>query len=414
MTGVEAARRLLASSRLRELGRSRFDGEAFLTGGSLRDRLLGLPTRDLDLAVTGDPRAAAEGLAERTAGSCFPLGRAPFVTWRVRWGDDQVDVWGIAGGIEPDVLRRDFTVNAMFWRLPRGPLLDLVGGLDDLAAGRVRVVRPENLRDDPLRVLRGVRLLATHPQLRLTAETERLLGAAARGLAGVARERVCEELSKLLAGRAAARALAVAARIGVLQVLVPQWEGYRHAPEATALAGELAARRSGRGRLARGAADVAPAVLAAPACAFPDPWRAEAAVAALAAIGWPARAAERAAAAAALGERLAPLLGRDARAQRELAADAGDLLDAALAWAVARGTTDGAHLLPPALALLAWQRRFAARPQLLSGDEIAVLLALPPGPERGDAVRALRRARARGDVRTAAQARRHLASRTPR
>ena len=409
MTGVEAARRLLASSRLRQLARAGIDGQVFLTGGSLRDRLLGLPTHDLDLAVTGNPRAAAEALAAHLRGSCFPLGRAPLVTWRVRAEARQVDVWGIAGGIDEDVLRRDFTVNAMFWRLPRGPLLDLVGGLDDLAAGRIRVVRPANLRDDPLRVLRAVRLLATHPQLRLTSATERLLAEAARGLAGVARERVCDELRTLLAGRAAARALAVAARIGVLQVLLPEWDGYAHAPEAEALAGELARRQAGRGPLARGAAEVAPAVLAAAAAGFPDAWHEGPAAAALAAAGWPARAAAHATAAAALGERLAAFLGRDTPAERALAAGADDLLEAALAWAVARGAAGGSDLLPPAAALLRWQRRFSARPPLLSGAEIADLLDLPPGPARGLAVRDLRLAQARGELRNAAQARRRLA-----
>jgi len=409
MTGVEAAGRLLASSRLRQLGQAGIDGQAFLTGGSLRDRLLGIPTHDLDLAVTGNPRTAAEVLATHLGGSFFPLGRAPLVTWRVRAPGLQVDVGGIAGGIEEDVLRRDFTVNAMFWRLPRGPLLDLVGGLDDLAAGRVRVVRPENLRDDPLRVLRAVRLLATHPQLRLTSATERLLTVAARGLAGVARERVCNELRSLLAGRAAERALAVALRIGVLQVLLPAWDAYAHANEAEALAGELAVRQAGRGPLARGAADVAPAVLAAAAAGFPHTWHEEPATAALAAAGWPARAAAHATAAAALGERLAAVLGRDTPAERGLAAGAGDLIEGALAWALARSAAHSRDLLPPAAALLRWGRRFSARPHLLSGSEIADLLSLPPGPARGDAVRALRLAQARGEVRTAAQARRRLA-----
>ena len=410
MTGVEAARRLLASSRLRQLARAGIDGQVFLTGGSLRDRLLGLPTHDLDLAVTGNPRAAAEALAAHLRGSCFPLGRAPLVTWRVRAEARQVDVWGIAGGIEEDVLRRDFTVNAMFWRLPRGPLLDLVGGLDDLAAGRIRVVRPANLRDDPLRVLRAVRLLATHPQLRLTSATERLLAEAARGLAGVARERVCDELRTLLAGRAAARALAVAARIGVLQVLLPEWDGYAHASEAEALAGELAGRQAGRGPLARGAAEVAPAVLAAAAAGFPDAWHEGPAAAALAAAGWPARAAAHADGRG-RARRASGGVPRPRHAGRAGAGGRSGRSPRGRAGVGGRPRRGGRQRPPPprrgSAALAA---RFSARPPLLSGAEIADLLDLPPGPARGVAVRALRLAQARGEVRTAAQARRRLAS----
>ena len=96
---------------------------------------------------------------------------------------------------------------------------------------------------------------------------------------------------------------------------------------------------------------------------------------------------------------------------RELADGGEALLEPALAWAVARGELTGSKSkAAPGQALLRWRRRFSARPHLLSGAEIADLLALPPGPARGDAVRALRLAQARGEVRTVAQARRRLAS----
>ncbi|MBZ5588626.1 MAG: hypothetical protein LAO05_08685 [Acidobacteriia bacterium] len=415
MTGPEAARRLLASVALRKLAPLAGGGQLFLTGGSLRDRLLGLPTRDLDLSVTGDPQAAAVALAELVGGRCFPLGRPPLATWRVAGGHPQVDVWGITGGLEQDIFRRDFTINALFWRLPRGPLLDLVGGLDDLAAGRIRVVRPENLFDDPLRVLRGVRLLATHPRLRLTSESELLLRGAARGLRTVAAERVCEEFRRLLAGPAVPRALSAAARLGILQLLVPAWEGYGHAGDVALLAGALQTlRRSGRGGLARGAREVAAALLAAPSAGFPGTWQPDPAATALAAIGWPARAARRAVEAAALGERLQILLSRDSSTARELAARAGELVEPAMAWVVARANLGGAPIGGAARAFLQWHRRFDARPALLNGDEVAELLGLAPGEARSEAVLALRAAQARGEARTRSQARRFLLSRTVR
>jgi hypothetical protein len=407
VTGPEAARRLLASTRLRRLAKI-WDGQVFLTGGSLRDRLLGLPTHDLDLAVAGEPQAAAQAFAVAFRGRCFPLGRPPLVTWRVAGERQCVDIWGIGESLERDILRRDFTVNALFWRLPRGPLLDLVGGLDDLAAGRIRVVRQENLLHDPLRVLRGVRLLATHPRLRLTRESEQQLGSAAPGLHAVARERVCEELRILLAGPGVERALLVAARIGVLPALLPSWEGFAHAREVASLAGALARLERGAGTLARAARDAGIAVLASPAAGFPERWEQGAAAESLDALAWPPRAARRAAGAAAFGERLAPLLGRDSMAERALAGEAGELLEPAVAWALARRSAAGSDAGPPARSLLRWWRRLSALPPLLSGDEIAELLGLPPGPPRGEAVQALCTARARGEVRTRTQARRFL------
>ncbi len=408
MTGPEAARRLLASPLLRRIAALWDGGQVFLTGGSLRDRLLGLPTHDLDLAVTADPRAAAEAFAAHLGGRSFPLGHPPLVTWRVAGARHHVDVWGIEGDLERDIFRRDFTVNALFWRLPRGPLLDLVGGLDDLAAGRIRVVRQENLAADPLRVLRGVRLLATHPRLRLTSETEQQLGAAGPGLRFVARERVCEELRLLLGGPGAERALLVASRIGVMQTLLPSWQGYARTQAVAHLAGEIGALHRAGGVFARGAGEVAVAVVASPAAGFPDAWDPVSAQAALAALGWPARAAQRAAFAVAHGERLFAVLNRDVMAERGLAADAGELVEPAIAWAVARSATTGSDVRPEGGRLLRWWRRFSARPPLLPGDELAALLGLPAGPARAAAVRTLRLAHARGEVRTREQARKLL------
>jgi tRNA nucleotidyltransferase/poly(A) polymerase len=414
VTGPEAARRLLASPLLRRLARIWDGGQLFLTGGSLRDRLLGIPTRDLDLAVIGDPRAAGEAFAASFGGRCFPLGHPPLVTWRVTGGRHHLDLWKIGSDLERDILRRDFTLNALFWRLPRGPLLDLVGGLGDLAAGRIRVVRPENLAADPLRVLRGLRLLSTHPRLRLTTESEGQLGAAAGGLASVARERVCEELFSILRGPGVERTLLIAARTGVMQALLPAWAGYKHVRAAARLAREFGRlQRESRG-LARGASEVAPALLASPVAGFPDGWEPSSVPQALVSLGLPARTAQRAAAGAAIGERLLPVLGHDAAQERTLAAEADVLFEPAVAWAVARAGMEDADARAAALGLLRWWRRFAAKPGLLSGDEIAGLLGLPPGPARAEAVRALRLARARGEVRSRVQARRFLAKTTAR
>ncbi len=377
----------------------------FLTGGSLRDRFLDLPTHDLDLVVRSDVVATADALAATLGGSRFTLGRPPDATQRVIAGRLQIDLWQARGALRDDILRRDFTVNSLFWRLPRGPLTDLVDGVEDLAAGRIRVVRPENLADDPLRVLRGIRLLATRPQLKLTAATEAHLAAAAGGLTRVARERVLDELRRLLAGPAVDRALLAAVRLGLLTPLVPAWNGYAHAAVLARLSRELTGLAGSRShRLAAAASEVRMAVIAAPAAGFPADWRPVDGAAALARVGLGQSAARRVAAAVELGERLRPALGRDRRAQRELAVEAGSRLPAALAWASARSAVEGTDLLPAARRLLRWLHEFEQRPPLLTGEEIAAVLKLPPDARRAAAVSALRLAQARGDARSRPQA----------
>ncbi len=355
-----------------------------------------MATHDLDLVVGAGARHCAGALADELGGTAFTLGRAPNLTHRVVAGRLQVDVWECGGSLRDDILRRDFTVNALFWRLPRGPLIDLVNGLEDLAAGRIRAVRARNLEDDPLRVLRGVRLLATRPQLRLTRETERQLAAAAAGLPRIAGERVLAELQALIAGPAAARAVLAVARLGLLASLAPAWRGFAHAAPLAQRAAAL--RRCAGARspaLAAAAPEVAMALWGAPAAGFPATWDAEACAATLARLGLPRSRARRAADGAAFGERLLPLLGRDGRAARAVAVEAGRLLPLAVAWAAAAGAERAA-----ALALLRWRRAFDRRPPLLGGGELAEVLALPADARRTQAVRALRLAQARGDARS--------------
>lgn len=405
MTPAEAASRLVRSQFLHRLATVLGDG-AYLVGGALRDRLLGLPTHDVDLVVEHDPAGAAVRLATAFGGRAFPLGRPPLITWRVTAGARAFDIWQIERSLMADIRRRDLTVNALFWRMPRGPLLDPTGGLDDLAARRLRVVQASNLADDPLRVLRAVRLMSTHPALAMTSETERLVAAAAPALPTVARERIVEELRRLLAGPGAGKALAVAERLGILGVLSPPWACSPARDEIARRASALAGLQ-GRpgGALRTGAAAVAPALLAAPAAGFPASWDTAAATRALKHIGYPARGGAAAARAAWLGEGLVRA-GSSATDIRALAWEASDLLPAALAWAAAGDPA----WLPRSPGIRRWQRTFDRRPPLLGGEEIATLLALPPGPRRADAVRFLRRAEARREVRSRRQAEQLLRS----
>src|SRR6266567_1208883 len=108
----------------------------------------------------------------------------------------------------------------------RAAVVDPTGGLADLRARRLRLPHPRVLDDDPLRGLRGVRLEATLG-LRLTPTSARAIKAAAPRLAGVAAERVRDELLELLAQLRSARALRRADALGLLTVILPEIEPMR-------------------------------------------------------------------------------------------------------------------------------------------------------------------------------------------
>ena len=127
--------------------------------------------------------------------------------------------------------RRDFTVNAMARRLETGEMVDPFGGAEDLTNGVLRTVRPRGFAEDPLRLVRGLRLVS---QLGLEPDAETLeqMRAEASSVALVSGERVggglhsdgLGELSKLLLGREPARALRLARDTGVLTALLPEFE----------------------------------------------------------------------------------------------------------------------------------------------------------------------------------------------
>jgi poly(A) polymerase len=213
-----------------EIVRSALAGQrAWLVGGAVRDHALGRPVADLDVMVDGDPGEAAHAIssAARRAGgaACFALSEE-FGAWRVvgREGSWQVDVEGMRGGsLEEDLALRDFTVNAIAQPLGGGEPLDPLGGLADLRAGRLRCAGPHAFEDDPLRVLRLVRVAA---ELELEPEAQAL--AAARGQAGrlaeVSPERVFLELRRIVACAQALRGLELLGDLGASAVVLPELE----------------------------------------------------------------------------------------------------------------------------------------------------------------------------------------------
>ncbi|HEY6221049.1 MAG TPA: hypothetical protein VIX13_00805, partial [Candidatus Eisenbacteria bacterium] len=170
---------------------------------------------EIDVAVSGDAEALAREMERAGLGRSVPLSsRAPRV-FRVA-GRREIDLAELEGAsIEGDLARRDFTVNAIALGIPAGVWLDPFGGIADLAARRLRVVRAANLLDDPARVLRAARFRATH-QLRPDAATSLACRRAAKALSGVAPERLRVELVKLLEAERAAPALAWAASVRAL------------------------------------------------------------------------------------------------------------------------------------------------------------------------------------------------------
>lgn len=223
--------------------------DAVLVGGAVRDALLGTPGADYDLvtnatldavreiANAGGPDAASLARSVYTVGERFgTLGLVLAEGTHVevsRYREAAFDGATVAQRFSADATKRDFTVNTMGIDLAASVgeasgaappmLLDPLGGREDLAVRLLRApgIPAERFAEDPLRVLRLARFVS---QLGFEAEPETLEAArsAAPTLAGVAIERVRDELTKLLLGRHPAQGLRVVLETEALAVVLPE------------------------------------------------------------------------------------------------------------------------------------------------------------------------------------------------
>ena len=214
------------------------DVQAYLVGGCVRDRLLGRPVYDLDVAVAGDGLHLARRLANRFGGAYYPLDEMRG-TGRAILRDQEgrhlvVDIAKLRGpDLAADLADRDYTINALAAGV-RAPeeIIDLHGGLDDLRAKTIRPVSEASIRNDPLRALRAVRQ-AAELGFALAPQTESLIrrDGAAIASPGVAGERIRDELARLLALPHSAESLARLDDLGLLTAILPELAPLRHLPQ---------------------------------------------------------------------------------------------------------------------------------------------------------------------------------------
>jgi tRNA nucleotidyltransferase/poly(A) polymerase len=183
---------------MRELARELLAGEeAWIVGGAVRDELLGRPVLDLDVA-TREPERAARAYALRCGGALFPLSDR-HGAWRVALEDGRtLDFTPLPHGIDADLLSRDFTINAIAVPLPGGDTYDPCGGREDLELRSIRAVTDSVFEDDPLRLLRAVRL-EDELGFRIAPLTEELIRTHAALADRPSGERILAELTRLTA-----------------------------------------------------------------------------------------------------------------------------------------------------------------------------------------------------------------------
>lgn len=171
------------------------DDEMYIVGGYLRDVLLGKEVMDRDYVVRGDFKKAAARVATETGGRLVQIGKG--ILCRVLLKDGIcMDFTQMNEDIENDLSLRDYTMNALAWS-PATGLIDVFNGIKDIEKGLIRVVRKDNLRSDPVRLIRAYRL-SGETSFGIDEDTRLMLREMAHKINEVKTERITLELFKIL------------------------------------------------------------------------------------------------------------------------------------------------------------------------------------------------------------------------
>ncbi|HSH28391.1 MAG TPA: polynucleotide adenylyltransferase PcnB [Thiohalobacter sp.] len=239
------SRSLISPNALKVLNRLHQAGfRACLVGGGVRDLLLGREPKDFDVATDATPEQVRQQFRNcRLIGRRFRLAHVLFgrevievATFRAASDPDvddeaRVNDTGrllrdnVYGSIEEDAWRRDFTVNALYYDISDFSIRDYVGGVEDLKAGRLRIIgEPEaRFREDPVRMLRAVRF-AAKLGFTLDSELQALIPRLAPLLHDIAPARLYEEVLKLFHGGVALNTFEMLRHYHLFEPLFPLTE----------------------------------------------------------------------------------------------------------------------------------------------------------------------------------------------
>ncbi len=214
---------------------------AYLVGGGVRDLLLGRKPKDFDVSTNAKPEQIRSLFK-----NCILIGRR-FRLAHIRYGekiietstfrttpkcvadptDPDADLFqrddNLFGTPQEDALRRDFTVNGLFYDIESFSIIDYVGGMEDLAAKRIRCIGDPciRFREDPVRMIRAVRF-ASRLGFTLDPDTEDAIHKHGDELAKAAPARLLEEITRLFAFASGEKAVRLLHATGLLRVILPE------------------------------------------------------------------------------------------------------------------------------------------------------------------------------------------------
>jgi poly(A) polymerase len=232
--------------------------QAYLVGGCVRDLLLDGTPKDFDVATSARPEDVRTIFRNcRIIGRRFRLAHVLFAGGKVIEvatfrrnpvtevpeeevaGEAETDILirsdNVFGDAHEDAIRRDFTINALFYDVDRRQILDWCGGMEDIKRRRIHTIGDPiiRFREDPVRILRAVKF-AARLDLGIEPDVYDAMVSCRELLARAARPRIFEEILRLLRGGAAHRSMWLLWETGAMAILLPELSAFVDDDEATA------------------------------------------------------------------------------------------------------------------------------------------------------------------------------------
>jgi poly(A) polymerase len=196
----------------------------YLVGGAIRDFLLCRQVKDYDFVLEKIKMPFLNQLRELLGASLFPMGKGKQGrVYRLVKDDKNVDFAGMFGDdINQDLMRRDFTINAIAYAFGEGRFYADPRTISDIKAGGITLVFPQALQADPLRMLRAIRYRCTLSGFDLTEPLKEEITRRRELLSDVAPERIRAELDEIILSPLPAQGLWLMRELGLLSCVVPE------------------------------------------------------------------------------------------------------------------------------------------------------------------------------------------------